>query len=461
MSHPGDDISVAEPTIVAVGCLSSVDVLPNIFAFLGVKDIMRNRRVNKKWKEAVKITIVPLCDFCVASVRRYNAMDAMTIAMPNLQSINLRGLGYGHKYNDGEDPNEELAAETVNWMTHDIERLSNFSKLRGLDISTSQSLNGRYPVFFNSFPLLQKLRIEQCNFLEWDLEMLAGFPVLKELYCRSNPLLTGNIGSLRVLKDTLQNVTITDCSSSVEGNFMDLADFPHLKKLELNHTVVTGDIRDVGKNDFVSLERLILPGTVYGCSGCDFQRISDAPDLVRAVYLFNKQRPALEYLWQGRLSKDSPDWYRSLNKKYPPPFRIHFVKVGSRLGYRWQTDNCKHCCEVNWLDPEPDRASSDYNQYIEELQEINSQVKRFYRGLHQPPTEEEYHRRWEEYKKRRDKRRDNEVLYRSSSGEELRRADLFSGLGDYLSRLRPRDGSGISEEGRQAAEDFLRRFGGN
>jgi uncharacterized protein YcgL (UPF0745 family) len=47
---------------------------------------------------------------------------------------------------------------------------------------------------------------------------------------------------------------------------------------------------------------------------------------------------------------------------------------------------------VNWLDPEPSKESSDYEQCIEELQEIGQQG--FYLGLHQPPTEEEYNRLW-------------------------------------------------------------------
>jgi hypothetical protein len=51
---------------------------------------------------------------------------------------------------------------------------------------------------------------------------------------------------------------------------------------------------------------------------------------------------------------------------------------------------------VNWLDPEPDRENSDYDEYIEELEQINSEVYMF-RGFHQPPTEEEYIRLWEEY----------------------------------------------------------------
>ena len=71
---------------------------------------------------------------------------------------------------------------------------------------TRTSFNGRYPVLFN-FPLLQELIITYCPSLKWDLEMLAGLPSLKELYCPSNNL-TGNIGSLRVLKGSLEKVDL-------------------------------------------------------------------------------------------------------------------------------------------------------------------------------------------------------------------------------------------------------------
>ena len=73
-----------------------------------------------------------------------------------------------------------------------------------------------------------------------------------------------------------------------------------------------------------------------------------------------------------------------------PPFRVMFAQAGSRVGYRWWTDF--EPCEVNWLDPEPDRQSSGYEEYIEDLGKIDNVD--FYRGFHQPPTEEEYRRRW-------------------------------------------------------------------
>ena len=375
------------------------DVLPNILEFLTLKDIMCKRRINKRTKEAVKMTIVPLTGFWVDCLERYNRMVVMTRAMPNLQHIILRGLGIGRKYSDGEDPDEHQAARYTNQTSYDIGIISNFSKLKILDIYGS-GLNGRYPFLFNSFPLLEKLRIQYCSYLKWDLEMLAGFPLLKELYCEHNSSLTGsNISSLRVLKDTLENVTIKSCFG-VEGNFMDLADFPHLKELNLHGTAVIGDIRDIGENDFPSLEDLMLPKGVYGGHGHELQRISDAPDLAAAVYLLKKQHPTLKmskrWRWHGVLSEDSPDSYVSVDGDTPPIY-INFVQAGPRIGYRWGTgDAVDTPCEVNWLDPEPDRESIGYEKYIEELQEINSQVN-FYRGFHQPPTEEEYHRLWEEY----------------------------------------------------------------
>ena len=392
----------------AAGCMAeavSIDVLANILGYLdSPKEIMQKRRVCKKWKEAVKITIVPLTDFCLNSLNEYNAMNVMTRAMPNLQQIMIGHLGYehGHKFSDGEDPDERFAAFTADWTSHDIEIISNFSKLRRLDI-TQPPLNGRYPFLFN-FPLLEKLRLNYCYNLKWDLEMLAGFPLLKELDCEYNYRLTGKIYSLRVLKDTLEKVTIRSCVN-VQGNLMDLADFSQLKELNLHSTAVTGDIRDICEHDFTLLEQLGLPKSVYGAKGCEFQRISDAPDLMRAVYLLNKQRPALEYLlfegyrWYGALSEDSPDYYERVwfedEDSDAPPLYIRSVQVGSRIGYRWETEYEDAIrgspCEVNWLDPEPDRESSEYGRYIEELQVFQRQVG-LYRGFHQPPTEEEYNR---------------------------------------------------------------------
>jgi hypothetical protein len=362
-------------------------------------NIMQKRRVCKKWKEAVRETIAPLVKFCVNSVEAYDVMSIMTEALPNLQQIDLKFLRgshhgrpfpfYRHKYNDGEDPEEETPGR-FDYSTHDIEIISNFRKLRILDINLAP-LNGTYPVLFN-FPLLEKLSIQHCFRLKVDLEMLAGgLPMLKELTCNgiiepdiSKSTAAGNISSLRVLKETLEKLNLSGCVN-VEGNFMDLADFPHLKELYLFDTSVTGDIRDIGETDFSTLAQLYLPKGVYGGTGYELHRTSDARELIKALYLFKKQRPSLLFYGHGRLSNDSPDNPFSeliiemrrneeiLSEDDEPSVRIQLVEAGPRIGCQWVSgheDLGLDIGKVLWIDPEPDRESSDYQTYIEELREI-------------------------------------------------------------------------------------------
>jgi hypothetical protein len=388
---PGEIIEIEK--IAQLG----TDEIAWILSFLPLEKIMYLRRVNMTWRDAAKKTTVLPTDFVVVDMKKYNAMMVMARVLPNLQQINLCNLGWGDKFNDGEDPDEEHAARTASMISHDIEIISNFSKLRNLTIKCAV-INGRYPFLFNSFPLLQKLGIHSCSHLKWDLEMLSGMPLLKELECTNNRCMTGNINSLKVIKDSLEKVNIGDCGNVV-GNFMDLANFPHLKELDLLGTAVTGDIRDIGENDFSSLEQLSLPKGVYGGQGSKFQRIADGADLVRAVYLLRKQRPVLvPESWHVVLSDDSPDWYEPAGEDEDadsPPFYICFVQAGSRLGYRWETGNDKPC-EVNWLDPEPERGSICYEDYVADCRSMQDEIG-MYRGYYEPPTEEQYTLLYEEH----------------------------------------------------------------
>ena len=146
----------------------SSDVVANILSYLKLKEIMCKRRVCKKWTEAVRKTSVsPEEEFEVNNVKTYEAMSVMSTVLPNLQSVKIKpfmnifedGSGmtdFHHKYNDGEDPDEEQAARTARWgITHDIGIFANFRKLRRLEVDYP-AMNGRYPFLFNSFPLLQK-----------------------------------------------------------------------------------------------------------------------------------------------------------------------------------------------------------------------------------------------------------------------------------------------------------------
>eukprot|EP00985_Skeletonema_marinoi_P010168 scaffold4795_cov191-Skeletonema_marinoi.AAC.6 len=169
----------------------SVDEVAIIFGYLLHQDIMR-ARVCKTWREAAKKAIVPPSDFVVDGVRSYNAMRVMSTALPNIQQLSIYDLGHGLDiFTNGEDPDEEraAAAETASYTTHDINIISNFRKLRVLEILNAP-LNGRYPSLFH-FPHLQRLAITYCHNLKWDLDMLASFPLLKELDCSSNHHLTG------------------------------------------------------------------------------------------------------------------------------------------------------------------------------------------------------------------------------------------------------------------------------
>jgi len=183
---------------------------------------------------------------------------------------------------------------------------------------------------------------------------------------------------------------------------MDTAVFPRLKKLDLNSTKVTGDIRDIGRKDFPALESLALPRTVHGGVGYEFQRISDVPSLMHTIHLLLQRIPTLfensslsgAFSWS--LSEGSPDWYDGGigvwdNDYNPlPPFKLQIVQAGSR-GWSW-CSNDGPSCEVNWLDPEPSNEnSSDYEAYTEDLQRIEQRID-FYRGYHEPPTEQQYRR---------------------------------------------------------------------
>ena len=303
----------------------SVDEVAIVFGYLPPKDIFR-ARVCTTWREAAKKTLVPLCDFVVKDMRSYNAMRVMITALPNLQQVLIANLGHRHKYVDGEDPDEGQAARTANYTTHDINIISGFSKLRVLQIREASLLYGRYPQLFN-FPLLQKLNISNCYNLKWDLGMLSGFPLLKELTCHSiisATYPTGNLNHLRVLRSTLKIVSLNYCHSIV-GNFMDLADFPHLQKLYLRHTDVTGDIRGIREHDFPAMEDLRLPSTVVGGRVYKFQHVSDVPSFMQSIHPLLKRTPSIFDLTEAfhwGLSDESRDWYDIFNDEI---HHLHFT----------------------------------------------------------------------------------------------------------------------------------------
>eukprot|EP00984_Skeletonema_dohrnii_P034652 scaffold33624_cov191-Skeletonema_dohrnii-CCMP3373.AAC.1 len=364
----------------------SSDQVAIIFSFLPPKDIMR-ARVCTTWRAAAKKTLVPMTGFSIYGLKSFNAMRVMASALPNLQQLSISNINGRHKYIDGEDPDGRRARDTANYTTHDINIISNFLKLCSLEIRGAH-LSGRYPVLF-TFPQLRKLSIKKCLYLKFDLEMLVGTPLLKELRLIDNLHLTGNLESLRALRDTLEKLV----------TFVRSVD-----------TSVTGDIRQIRGHDFPALENLSLPETVRGGACYKFQHISDVPSFMHAIYILVQRTPKVlikidAFNWS--LSEASPNWY-DWDEWYdwesetmgipPPPFYLRLVRAGSRRGWSWCThgpENGRHSCEINWLDAEPSSDSSGYQTYIEELQRVQRNVN-FYRGYYEIPTEEEYHRLCEE-----------------------------------------------------------------
>ena len=298
---------------------------------------------------------------------------------------------------------QELSQHTSNGSSSSV--TGNIRSLRVLKDTLQKFTLGDSPdvrgdfMALADFPQLRSLHLDNTA-ITVDIQDLStgDFARLKKFVFLSS-LASGNISSLRVLKDTLEHVTIRHCRN-MEGSFMDLADFPQLRTLDLDDTAVTGDIRDIGKVNFPKIEELFLPSTIYGGIEYELQRISDVTELIRTLYQIKKEHPSLILdAWHGKLSEDSPDWYDQYNMyedSFSPPFYIRFVEAGTRIGYRWENcaDNVKGC-EVNWLDPEPDKDRADYRKYIEELQEIEDEVD-FYEGLYEPPTQEEYMKLCEE-----------------------------------------------------------------
>ena len=334
----------------------------------------------------------------------------MARALPNLQDISLckhEDGGYyagrttsrmwypcfrdDHKYADGISPDETEAARTADYTTHDIEIVSRFRNLRSLQIEYEAPLNGTYPFLFN-FPLLQNLYVSNCHHLKFNLDMLAGFPLLKELSLWNNTSLSGNIESLRLFKDTLEKVEITLCAKIV-GDFMLFADFPHLKWLDLISTPTTGDVRDIRNYHFPMLENFHLSDNVYGGTFYKFQHLSDVPAVMRALHHLVKRQPDMfqDHSWE--LAEESPDWYREIDWRgtYPgPPLYVCFDHAGPRVGWRWW-DKYGNECEVNWLDPEPERGSSDFEIYKEDLECLDYDMyNSYFSGYYLPPTENEY-----------------------------------------------------------------------
>lgn len=388
-------------TIIPVDALEK-DVLASILSYLTWKEIL-NARVCKKWKEAAKLTLVPE-SVTVESykierkeiyVKNYSIAKALTTwivdALPRIQSINFDFNCHAKErfdFAEGEDPvldDPDPGMHPGPFPPVNIRQLANFHDLRQLYLM-NMNLNGSYPFLFN-FANLQTLNVSYNRRFKWNLDMLRGLRKLKILRAWSNGNLTGNLHSVRVLCSSLVELSLRH-SSKVEGQLNDIADFPLLEKLDVSYTQVTGDIRKIAPNDFISLKELKVGDKVYG--GGNIEKISDAQSVMLARYYLKKHHPNLFESRCDILSIQSPDRYQIHgHRSRSPPFDVEFVKAGSRLGWRWTNAFSGGSCETQWLDPEPKSTDQGYDTYIKDLENLDKDVS-FYRGFSRPPTQQEH-----------------------------------------------------------------------
>ena len=98
-----------------------------------------------------------------------------------------------------------------------------------------------------------------------EVAIICSFLPPKDIM-RARVCLTGNIYSLRVLKDALEMVHIDQCRH-IKGHLMDLADFPNLKELVLNIDLVNYSRKGVGIETHKSDRRYPgHPRTPFLCS---------------------------------------------------------------------------------------------------------------------------------------------------------------------------------------------------
>ncbi|KAL9186744.1 hypothetical protein ACHAXT_010464 [Thalassiosira profunda] len=369
--------------------------------------------------------------YTVGSPEDYNALAWVACVLPRLRTLSLNRLPADYRYdNGGESVEEEAERKSAFDSSDDEEGAAKMHEL-GVDIVQSfrlveqlnirgARLNGTYPNFFN-FSHLKQLHIGYMQYMKFDLEMVARMPLLEEVSLLHCKRLSGDIGSLGVLKDTLRSIQIAGDSNceKIGGRLMDLSDFPRLHALRLRDTSIVGDVRDLRAHHFPALRQVDLPESVFG--GRTFERIADVPEVMAALSCLQRRSPELFRTYSWTLSPNSPDHYRMSNiPEYRAPFNVQFVMEGMRLGWRWSSGGyyagpwVQHC-ETNWLDPEPPgvgcppvgntvagascpSASFEEQLSLSDMDPFNilglaglgSSARSRYSGFYEPPTQQQY-----------------------------------------------------------------------
>jgi len=241
-------------------------LLAIVFSHLPWKEVLRARRVNRQWKQAAAQAVV--AEVALREVTEAQNLATTAAALPHVQSFRVNHLDGETdliSFMDGEGVTITRRGAEQRPPPIDLSSIANFRYLQNLQLQHTV-LCGSYPFLFQ-FQHLKSLDLRGNTLLTWDLQLLSAMPCLENLSCTSNFALTGDLRSLRVLKDSLASVNLKDCER-VTGLLDELYDFPHLRELNLEETLVAGDVRTIGETDLVALKQLDIGDRVYG--GGDF-----------------------------------------------------------------------------------------------------------------------------------------------------------------------------------------------
>ena len=109
---------------------------------------------------------------------------------------------------------------------------------------------------------------------------------------------------------------------------------------------------------------------MYGGKEYDFHRVSDVHTVMvmQAIQIKNVEVNIEDWYWSRRslltfITGTTLMFLTLINHS----LFVALVQVASRLGWRWENSTIDRLGEMIWIDPEPDRESSNYDNYNQKL----------------------------------------------------------------------------------------------
>jgi hypothetical protein len=246
-----------------------IDVLAEILTFLPWTQVVMTRSVCWQWLEASRVT--PVREIVVAKHKTAIALGILSTTLPALLGLTI---DFSQRVSEKFIVDDEM-----------LENARGFRNLRSLALCQT-SLQWSAPKIMQ-FQHLESLDLFRSSELHWDLSDLASLPKLRNLDCSHNRKLLGNIRSLQILSETLKKCVLAGCVN-ITGDLQDVASLRVLEVFIIRDTHITGDIRNIGPDDFPSIQTFDLNDTIYG--GNVVNRIGDAPGVMEARHVFLMRR---------------------------------------------------------------------------------------------------------------------------------------------------------------------------